>query len=83
MNDNIDKEIQEFTTLMAKLIRENRIKVGATQVDLADKIGINQSTISKIEAGKLQVSTYHWVKICESLNIPFDLVMKEVSTSNN
>lgn len=36
-------------------IRQTRKELGATQAQLADMLGINQSTVSRMESGTLEV----------------------------
>lgn len=72
--------IEKFNVQVAKIIKDQRVKKGIKQTDLALKIGINQSTISKIEAGKLTVSAYHWGRICKVLKINVDTILKVINS---
>lgn len=50
-------------------IRKFRVKQGMTQHDLAEKIGVTEKQISKIETGIHYPKFENFVKILESLNI--------------
>lgn len=59
---------------MNKVIKENRIKVGLTQRELADKLGVAQSTIGMYEQGYRYPSHKQVPKLCQILKIePNDL----------
>ena len=52
-------ELQAFIFAVSDLIKETRIKSGMTQQQLADKLGMQKSFISRVENGKtdMQLST--------------------------
>lgn len=54
-------------------LKEFRIKAGLTQVDLAEKVGVRQSTIAMLEAGKNKLPRMETLlKICDALNCTVD-----------
>ncbi|MBL6989266.1 MAG: helix-turn-helix transcriptional regulator [Bacteriovoracaceae bacterium] len=63
-----------FNEYVANNIRTARHAKRITQTSLAHRIGVNQSTISKIEAGKLGVSAFQWVQICSFLDINVSII---------
>lgn len=55
---------------IAEKIRRVREKSGLTQKNLADKLGISQQIISRIESGKHNISLETLDKICKKLGVP-------------
>ncbi len=56
----------------AQIIRSARKSRGWTQIDAAQKIGISQSALSKMESGVLIPSVHQWFEFCSSAGIPAD-----------
>lgn len=52
-----------------------RKKKGITQEDLANKIGITQTLISKYEKGKLQISSEMLIRITQALHTSADKIL--------
>jgi len=69
-NKKIKKTIhaKEYHVLIA-LLRELREQKQLTQKDLADKIGSDQTFISKIEIGERRVDIIELKYICEALEV--------------
>lgn len=57
---------------IAQKIREAREGGGLTQQKLAEKLGISQQIISRIESGRQNVSVKTLSRICDNLGVPFD-----------
>lgn len=55
--------------IIGKKIRKFRQKLGMTQHDLAEKVGVTEKQISKIETGIHYPKFENFVKILDSLNI--------------
>lgn len=55
-------------------IAELRKEKGITQVQLAQKTGMQQSVISRIESGKHAISVVVLAKIAKSLNVRIELI---------
>ena len=70
-----DKFIKDYRIKIGNKIRNLREKKGLSQNDLAEKIGVKISTISKIENGIFAVSIDYLIKISGFLN--FDIILKE------
>ena len=60
---NLDK------TTIAKVICEKRKSLGLSQAQLAEKLGISDKHISKIETGKYYPSLDNFMKILTTLNL--------------
>jgi len=54
---------------LASLMRCARKEAGLTQVQMAQHLGITQGTYSKIEKGRLVLSTPEWYHFCKTTNI--------------
>jgi DNA-binding XRE family transcriptional regulator len=61
----IDPAIKE----LSDLIREQRIKSGLTQMQLANKSGLSQQSISFVERGYVNISLRTLKKIADALNL--------------
>ncbi len=59
----------DIKVLLGKKVKEIRTKRGLTQEELAEKIGISQKNLSKIECGKSFVTSETLNNILNSLNI--------------
>lgn len=65
------KEIlHEKRIIIGKLIEILRLKSGFTQSDLAEKVGIKQNTILRIEQGKFSPNTDLFFLIFDCLDAP-------------
>ena len=72
---------------MAEFLNKNikflRLKHGISQQRLANKIGIDRSTISRIENNEIETTIDNAIKIADALNVPlYDLVSKDLSSNN-
>lgn len=69
-------------SIIAKRIREERIKLNLTQEELAEKAGIDHKYLSVIErnAGKTSLDTF--VKIADALNMPYYELLSDNINSN-
>lgn len=52
-----------------------RIKEGLSQVDLADKLGISQSNLSKMELGKRPIGKAMAKRIADILNVDYHIFL--------
>lgn len=72
---------------MAEFLNNNikylRNKNGLSQQGLADKIGIDRSTVSRIENNEIETTIDNAIKIAEALNVPlYDLVGRDLRLTN-
>jgi len=54
---------------LLKLLRDAREKAGVTQVELAAKLGVPQSFVSKVESGERRVDLIELQAICKAMGI--------------
>ena len=55
--------------ILLELLKEIRISAGLRQVDLAQKIGVSQSRISKYEVGERRLDFLEIREICRALGL--------------
>ena len=55
----------------ARLLREARERAGFTQVELARRLGEEQSFVSKCERGERRLDIVELAEICEALDVSF------------
>lgn len=72
---------------MADFLNNNikflRTKNGISQQGLADKVGIDRSTVSRIENNEIETTIDNAIKIADALNVSlYDLVSKDLRTTN-
>lgn len=58
-------------TIFLNLLRKTRIEAGLRQSDLAHRLGVPQSMISKYEVGERRVDVLELRDICESIGVSF------------
>lgn len=63
--DEFDKETQAFC--LAETLKEERLRAGLTQQELADRIGTKKTYISRLENGKDDVKLSTLFRIFEGL----------------
>lgn len=63
--DEFDKETQAFC--LAETLREERLRAGLTQQELAERIGTKKTYISRLENGKADVQLSTLFRIFEGL----------------
>lgn len=61
----------------AQIFRVARKVTGLTQVEVANAIGISQSSVSKYESGILQPSALDWFNFCSLVNIDSTKALKD------
>ncbi len=73
---DLDNYIMEYRLKLGEAIKEIREKRGYSQDQLAEKMNINRSTISKIENGKFGITVDYLVRFSFFLDYEFKVVEK-------
>lgn len=73
------KRYQQFTDLM---VRERRAQY-LTQKQVADKLGVPQSFVSKIESGERRIDIVEFIEIAEAMGIDPTKLLKRIVTSKD
>lgn len=63
---------------LAMLLRSVREQAGLSQGDLAARLGVAQSVLSKIEAGYREVTVLELRVMCAALNVPLADFMRNL-----
>ncbi len=62
------------------LIRDFRVKKGMTQQELADKLGVNQCTVSDYETGQVELTLPKLVCVADALGVTiYDLIGRDTA----
>jgi len=61
-----------------KKVREERLKQGFSQEELAEKAGVHRTYIGMIERGEKNITLENIEKICKSLNISIGEFFKNI-----
>lgn len=64
----------KLLTITGGIVETARKKAEMTQSELANSLGVIQSTISRIEQGILAPTLFHWLAMCKILDIPEDAI---------
>lgn len=65
------------------LLKETRLKKDITQVDLAKKLGVPQSFVSKYESGERQLDILELRQICQHIGISFESFIRQLEEKIN
>lgn len=76
-NENYQREKLLF------LLKEIRQKNGITQVELAHKLGVPQSFVSKYESGERQLDILELRQICQLFGVSFDNFVQQLEEKIN
>ncbi len=64
----------QLLSITAGIVETARKNSNMTQKELANHLGVIQSTVSRIEMGSLSPTLFHWMEMCKLLNIPHDAI---------
>lgn len=56
--------------VLAQLLRDVRVERGLTQVELAERLGVDQSLVSKVERRERRLDVAELRRVCAALGIP-------------
>ena len=72
-----EDQIKVARQVIGNWIKEMRVAKGYSQSDLGDKIGIDQATVSKVEAGRWSITIDMLSRFCIALDAYLFLLPKE------
>ena len=78
-----EQYIRENREAIGKQIRAFREKKGFSQDELAEIMGVNRSTISKVETGKFAITIDYLVRFAWHLDFELALIKKQDEIINN
>lgn len=64
---------------MIALLRSKREAIGMTQNQLAGKLGISQTVVSKIETCERRLDIIELIDVCNAINISFEDFFNELN----
>jgi transcriptional regulator with XRE-family HTH domain len=70
----MEEQIKDYRLKLGNKIRTVREKSGYSQEQLAEKMDVNRSTISKIENGKFGISVDYLVRFSIYLDFEFKVI---------
>lgn len=70
--------MQAIEKLFGEAVRRQRLKLGLSQEDFADKAGIHRTYVSSIELGKVQVSISVAHRLAAALELPLSKLWKAI-----
>ena len=62
----------ELALALSRAVRAERVRLGLSQAELADKIGLGRVTVSQIETGTRRLYADELDLVCEALQVPLD-----------
>ena len=70
-------------TINMNRLKELRIEKGLTQEKLAKKVGINRTTIAKIESGERDLTLDHIQRMSAFFNVSYDYILGKSNERTN
>lgn len=77
----LQRQTKSIKFVIGNQIRQARLKMGISQMDLAMDLGLDQNYISKVETGRINISVESLYKICYYLECYIGIVEKEEKTA--
>ncbi len=77
LSRQLEAEEKEIRQIAGRRIRELRKSLGLTSVDLANRAGISQGQLSKIENGKAVISVATLAGLCQVLDRPLSYLFQK------
>lgn len=65
-------------TVLLELLAEARSRSGVTQIELAKRLKMTQSSVSKVERGERRLDVIELHAWCQALDTPFRTMMSEL-----
>lgn len=65
---------------MIALLRGKREAIGMTQIQLAEKLNVSQTVVSKIETCERRLDVIELIDVCDAINVPFVDFLNELNS---
>lgn len=75
MTSTENNAIEQIARLMRAVRKSHKI----TQVEMAERLGVTQATVSKIESGLSMPSLYTWLRFCRAMELNCELPLIQTS----
>lgn len=77
----MEKSIHQkrYHTMIA-LLRGKREAIGMTQIQLAEKLNVSQTVVSKIETCERRLDVIELIDVCDAINVPFVEFLNELNS---
>jgi len=77
----MEKSIHQkrYHTMIA-LLRGKREAIGMTQIQLAEKLNVSQTVVSKIETCERRLDMIELIDVCDAINVPFVDFLNELNS---
>jgi len=77
----MEKSIHQkrYHTMIA-LLRGKREAIGMTQIQLAEKLNVSQTVVSKIETCERRLDVIELIDVCNAINVPFVDFLNELNS---
>lgn len=62
----------EFALALSRAVRAERVRLGLSQADLANRVGLGRVTVSQIETGARRLYADELDLLCEALEVSLD-----------
>ena len=76
-------EKKALNILVGENIKYQRERAGLTQDQLSEKLGIGPKSLSAIERGVVGISLTTLLRICDTLSVSTNTILKEKCVKNN
>lgn len=72
---------KQLSTILGENVYKYRTRLGLTQAELAERVGVNSSYISRIECGEKSMKLITLYNLANALNVSCDALLNLESTS--
>lgn len=69
---------KEFNWAVGRILKKFRKNARVSQIELSQETGIPQPAISEMERGNREIKLWEYYKICDALNIDYQLLTENL-----
>lgn len=78
---NTDRLCEDVSKVVSRMVKDQRLRLGLTQSDLAEKSGVCRMTIYLIEKGSQIPSLPNMIRLSANLNLSLDQIVLKLKKS--